>query len=637
MKNIKWLLLLLCSIAHAQAVYNYFAPGGALSGNATSQTVNLSATGFVNGILPITNGGIGALSFASAHLPVIVGTPASGNCVQWASSVSIADSGSTCGGGGGGGSAFSALTSSINTTATMVVGTGASLSAQGSGTIVATNVPLPASPTGTVGLTAVIGAAATFMRSDAAPALSQAISPTWLNQHTFSNPGLPILIKPAATTYAEGPQMADQQTNGHSWGWISGYCNGANPGTMGLHDYTPNTTALCVGSDHSIFTGGVTGGDEGPGTINAAGLFVNGVAVSGSTAANPSASIGLTAVNGSATTFMRSDAAPPLSQSISPTMTGTWNWTNPSTIGSITPSSATWASEFRLNDQQISGHSYGDIAGYCNGAAAGTWTLYDYTAALSRICVAATGAVTVEPPSSGGTALLVDGSSGTNVNALIVNSGNSGATAAADALVSRSGSSANNIQAGPNITLSDSGATTVSVLQQSGGQTELWQYNGSWIRDMYFATNRGMVVGAATGGSEGAGTINATGLYVNGIAAAIPSTGSVALSYVSGCATGSFAPTINYTVIGNVVTFKLTPSDCSISGTQIVASGLPAAIQPASNTGVASVVLGNNVQQVGQVLIQGGSGGQLTIVPATTSGSCGTATTNETSGSYTLN
>lgn len=40
--------------------------------------------------------------------------------------------------------------------------------------------------------------------------------------------------------------------------------------------------------------------------------------------ANPTAIIGLTAINGSATTAMRSDAAPPLSQAISPTMTGNW-------------------------------------------------------------------------------------------------------------------------------------------------------------------------------------------------------------------------------------------------------------------------------------------------------------------------
>lgn len=45
-----------------------------------------------------------------------------------------------------------------------------------------------ANPTGTVGLTAVNGTATTAMRSDAAPALSQAISPTWSGNHVFSNP-----------------------------------------------------------------------------------------------------------------------------------------------------------------------------------------------------------------------------------------------------------------------------------------------------------------------------------------------------------------------------------------------------------------------------------------------------------------
>lgn len=44
--------------------------------------------------------------------------------------------------------------------------------------------------------------------------------------------------------------------------------------------------------------------------------------------ANPTASIALAAVNGVATTFMRSDAAPPLDQTISPTMTGVWTFSS---------------------------------------------------------------------------------------------------------------------------------------------------------------------------------------------------------------------------------------------------------------------------------------------------------------------
>lgn len=47
------------------------------------------------------------------------------------------------------------------------------------------------------------------------------------------------------------------------------------------------------------------------------------------TGANPTASVGLTAVNGVATTFLRSDGAPALSQSISPTWSGTHTFSNP--------------------------------------------------------------------------------------------------------------------------------------------------------------------------------------------------------------------------------------------------------------------------------------------------------------------
>jgi hypothetical protein len=45
---------------------------------------------------------------------------------------------------------------------------------------------LGADPTGTIGLSAVNGSASTYLRSDGAPALSQAIIPTWSQLHTFS-------------------------------------------------------------------------------------------------------------------------------------------------------------------------------------------------------------------------------------------------------------------------------------------------------------------------------------------------------------------------------------------------------------------------------------------------------------------
>lgn len=58
-------------------------------------------------------------------------------------------------------------------------------------------------PTATIGLTAVNGVALTLIRSDGAPALSQAIIPTWTGRHTFANSGSNAgALQIAATSFA---------------------------------------------------------------------------------------------------------------------------------------------------------------------------------------------------------------------------------------------------------------------------------------------------------------------------------------------------------------------------------------------------------------------------------------------------
>lgn len=52
-------------------------------------------------------------------------------------------------------------------------------------------------PTGVIGLVAVPGVAVTGMRSDAAPALSQAIAPTWTALHTFKGGNAPVTLENA--------------------------------------------------------------------------------------------------------------------------------------------------------------------------------------------------------------------------------------------------------------------------------------------------------------------------------------------------------------------------------------------------------------------------------------------------------
>lgn len=78
----------------------------------------------------------------------------------------------------------------------------------------------------------------------------------------------------------------------------------------------------------SIITSTATGGSQGAGTINATAVYDDGVLLTPSAiGANPTGTIGLAAVNGVATTFLRSDGAPALSQAIVPTWTATHTFT----------------------------------------------------------------------------------------------------------------------------------------------------------------------------------------------------------------------------------------------------------------------------------------------------------------------
>ena len=82
-----------------------------------------------------------------------------------------------------------------------------------SGGVTALTASAFANPTGSVGLSAVNGSATTAMRSDGAPALSQAISPTWTGQHQWTvarsvasaaGANLDDVVSQAATTTITG-------------------------------------------------------------------------------------------------------------------------------------------------------------------------------------------------------------------------------------------------------------------------------------------------------------------------------------------------------------------------------------------------------------------------------------------------
>jgi len=188
-----------------------------------------------------------------------------------------------------------------------------------------------APPTYKVGLTAAGGVSTACVPIDAVYALDQSIAPTWTGAHTFSN-AVSFL---STVTFATGLTLmggsgsyaftADGSSSlGNSYGLeINAGTNGSDVAFL-VNNQAGSTVFFKITGAGGVTVGSPTGGSQGLGTINAAGLYVNGVAVltSSASGANPTASVGLTAVNGSASTFMRSDGAPALSQAIAPTWTG---------------------------------------------------------------------------------------------------------------------------------------------------------------------------------------------------------------------------------------------------------------------------------------------------------------------------
>lgn len=110
-----------------------------------------------------------------------------------------------------------------------------------------------ANPAGTVGLAAVNGVASTLMRSDAAPALSQAIAPTWSGQHTWS---LSLrapdgLVGTPAVTFTSDPDTGVYRTGANTIGFSGGGVRGfqVDGGHAYIEDGLVGSPSLTFNSD----------------------------------------------------------------------------------------------------------------------------------------------------------------------------------------------------------------------------------------------------------------------------------------------------------------------------------------------------------------------------------------------------
>jgi hypothetical protein len=143
--------------------------------------------------------------------------------------------------------------------------------------------PSAANPTATAGPTAVNGAAVTYMRSDAAPAVQK----------------------------GDDTQFGIVQSDGTTITCTTGLCTVAAI-TFGGQSVAPGASAVVQGNGGKVqlSTGTATSGNCVSFDANGNTVANGAACATQSNGANPTATASDTAVNGAATTFMRSDAAP---------------------------------------------------------------------------------------------------------------------------------------------------------------------------------------------------------------------------------------------------------------------------------------------------------------------------------------
>jgi hypothetical protein len=347
---------------------------------------------------------------------------------------------------------------------------------RGDGTWATPPAGTPANPTASVGLSAVNGAASTYMRSDAAPALSQSIAPTWTGKHIFSAVGsgsadtvqlsstLPVL---RWTDTDAGSDLGQWQEFVSGSAYTLRTTNDTNSATNDALSFTRSTsgpTAMSFGNA----TSNPTYSFLGTGTVTLGGRAL--------------------AADGSA-------ATPGISFSGDPD-TGMYR------VG---------ANDLRVAVGGVQAFAFGTTyaetqlalgAGNGTVSAPGMYFTSDPDTGLYRA-----GANDMRLVANGGTKLIVDATSiGPNVPVLAVD----GSTAAPEYSFA-SDSDTGIYRVGANsLGLSTGGTNRVTV-------------------------GPGVQVGAPTGGDKGAGTVNATGLYVNGVAVTTGG-GVVAFAYIDGSA-----------------------------------------------------------------------------------------------------
>lgn len=423
------------------------------------------------------------------------------------------------------------LTANVWTTATYNSAFNAfTLTGPGQVAVIAGSISL-AAPTHKVGLVAAGGVSTQAAPIDATYAIDQSIAPTWTGVHTFTakpvmNGGLTVTGSGVTMTAASGVVLAVTGVTGQNAATITAP-NTSNTsfglvvqGGTSTSDYALNVLGgsgvafLKIFGDGGVVVNSPTGGDKGLGTINATGLFVNGAAVLAGTGFVSSVAAG-TGIGVSAST-----GAVTISNTGVLSIAGTANQiTASASTGAVTlslPATITAPGDVIITQSlQVKGTGTAGFAGigvelFSNGTQ-GFLQSFDRTGGVFVPTQVGGSAVTLAYGTSGQSPGLVLGSAGnvtiatpTSGSALTV-TGLAGAAFANPAVLITS----------PNTANQSNGITVQAGTSASDSSFTVNNAAGTLNYFVVFGDG-GVVVGNPTGSTLGRGTINCTGLFVNG-------------------------------------------------------------------------------------------------------------------------
>ncbi len=257
------------------------AAGGGGQGNVLSSvglTDDSSTAIYTVGNSPLTSNGALTITLKNQSANTVLAGPSTGSATQpefrslaiadlptGIPNANLADSAVTVTAGtglsgGGAVSLGSSVTLSNAGVTSAVAGTNITVSGATGAVTIGCSLSA-ANPSGTIGLSAANGSATTFMRSDGAPALSQAITPTWTGSHTFTNAGAAIVVQGNASYIAiknGTPSSVMFLTTVNGWTNNSDYIDAAIAAGNALYFYAEgSTTASLKLTANAAFSGAI--------------------------------------------------------------------------------------------------------------------------------------------------------------------------------------------------------------------------------------------------------------------------------------------------------------------------------------------------------------------------------------------